>query len=198
MELLEELRSQHLSDSEDSVSWNLEPSGVFSTKSLYLRMIQGASVVHAKDVWMSPCPLKVCILIWQLARNRLPSNGQIKRHHGNSDGNCVPCHRVEDEDHIFFNCPLAQFAWSSIRQLLNVNWNPSSFANLFSSFRGLGGCTNGSCGCYLQHRAARSGPLGTILRLRGSSLNKLLTASSKCLISCRSRGLLQNVIRIWR
>jgi hypothetical protein len=46
---------------------------------------------------------------------------------------------MEDADHIFFNCPLAQFAWSSIRQLFNVNWNPSSFANLFPSFRGLGG-----------------------------------------------------------
>jgi mannosylglycoprotein endo-beta-mannosidase len=105
-ELLAELREVHISDSDDSVSWNLEPSGTFSTKSLYQRMIQGASVAHAKDVWKAACPLKVRILIWQLARDRLPSNAQIKRRHGNSDDNCVLCHVPEDAAHIFFNCPI--------------------------------------------------------------------------------------------
>jgi hypothetical protein len=98
-------------------------------------MIQGATVAHAKDVWKSACPLKVWILIWQLARNRLPSNDKIKRHHGNSDGNCVLCHRVEDVDHIFFTCPLAQFVWSCITELLNVDWNPTFFADLFAIFQ---------------------------------------------------------------
>jgi hypothetical protein len=134
-ELLDELREVHISDSDDSVSWNLEPSGTFSTKSLYQRMIQGASVAHAKDVWKAACPLKVRILIWQLARDRLPLNVQIKRHHGNSDGNCALYHVPEDAAHIFFNCPLAQFAWSCCRELLQVDWNPSSFADLFAVFQ---------------------------------------------------------------
>jgi hypothetical protein len=98
-------------------------------------MIQGASVAHAKDVWKAACPLKVRILIWQLARDRLPSNAQIKRRHGNSDGNCALCHVPEDAAHIFFNCPLAQFAWSCCRELLQVDWNPSSFADLFAIFQ---------------------------------------------------------------
>jgi hypothetical protein len=38
-ELLAELREVHISDSDDSVSWNLEPAGTFSTKSMYQRMI---------------------------------------------------------------------------------------------------------------------------------------------------------------
>jgi hypothetical protein len=110
LELLDELREVHISDFDDSVSWNLEPSGTFSTKSLYQRMIQGATVAHAKDVWKAACPLKVRILIWQLARDRFPSNAQIKRRHGYSDGNCALCHILEDAAHIFFNYPLAQFA----------------------------------------------------------------------------------------
>jgi hypothetical protein len=95
-------------------------------------MIHGASVAHAKDVWKIACPLKVCILIWQLARDRLPSNDQIKRRHGQSDGNCALCHQLEDASHIFFNCPLAQFALSSIRELLGVDWDPKCFADLFA------------------------------------------------------------------
>jgi hypothetical protein len=98
-------------------------------------MIQGATVAHAKDVWKAACPLKVRILIWQMARARLPYNAQIKHRHVNSDGNCVLCHRLEDADHIFFTCPLAQFAWSCCRELLKVDWNPNSFADLFAIFQ---------------------------------------------------------------
>jgi hypothetical protein len=98
-------------------------------------MIRGASVAHAKDVWKIACPLKVRILIWQMARDRLPSNDQIKRKHGRSDGNCALCHQLEDASHMFFTCPLAQFAWSSIRELLGVDWNPKCFADLFAIFQ---------------------------------------------------------------
>jgi hypothetical protein len=34
----------------DSVSWALEGSGIFSSHSLHLKLNQGASVAHAKDI----------------------------------------------------------------------------------------------------------------------------------------------------
>jgi hypothetical protein len=52
----------------------------------------------------------------------------------------VLSHRVEDAAHIFFTCPLAQFVWSSTRELLKVDWNPTSFGDLFAilqRFRGV-------------------------------------------------------------
>jgi hypothetical protein len=39
---------------------------------------------------------------------------------------------VEDAAHIFFTCSLSQFAWSGTCELLSVDWNPSSFADLFA------------------------------------------------------------------
>src|SRR4051794_35846407 len=36
-------------DQPDSVSWSLEPSGVFSTRSVYLGLSQGAAVTCFKD-----------------------------------------------------------------------------------------------------------------------------------------------------
>jgi hypothetical protein len=57
--LLVELAASQPSEVPDSVSWALEPSGRFSTKSLYLKLVQGAAVAHAKDVWKIACPLKV-------------------------------------------------------------------------------------------------------------------------------------------
>jgi hypothetical protein len=43
-----ELQAFGPSEDQDSVSWHLEPSGQFSTSSLYKKMIHGASVAHAK------------------------------------------------------------------------------------------------------------------------------------------------------
>jgi hypothetical protein len=43
-------------------------------------------------------------------------------------------HQVEDAAHIFFTCSLSQFAWSGTRELLPVDWNPSSFVDLFAIF----------------------------------------------------------------
>jgi hypothetical protein len=97
--------------------------------------VQGAAVAHAKDVWKIACPLKVRIFIWQLARGRLPANAQICHRHGPSDGLCKLCHTIEDVQHIFFNCPLARFAWSILREVFEVDWDPSSFADLFAIFQ---------------------------------------------------------------
>jgi hypothetical protein len=45
------------------------------------------------------------------------------------------CHTLEDAAHIFFARPLAQFTWSCYRELLQVDWNPSSFEDLFAIFQ---------------------------------------------------------------
>jgi hypothetical protein len=137
--LLGELTAFHPSEGQDSVSWALEPSGRFSTRSLYQKLVQGAAVAHAKDVWKIACPLKVRIFIWQLARGRLPANDQIRHRHGPSDGLCKLCHTIEDVQHIFFNCPLARFAWSALRDFFEVDWDPSSFADLFAIFQRFSG-----------------------------------------------------------
>jgi hypothetical protein len=71
--------------------------------------------------------LKVKIFLWQMAKGRLPSNAQIFRRHGASDGKCALCGSSETVDHFFFSCHLACFAWSGIREALGVQWNPQSF-----------------------------------------------------------------------
>jgi hypothetical protein len=50
-ELMGVLRPAALSIDPDSVSWALESSGLFSSHLLYLKLNQGASVAHAKDIW---------------------------------------------------------------------------------------------------------------------------------------------------
>jgi hypothetical protein len=57
-ELMDVLQPVALSTDPDSVSWALESSGVFSSRSLYLKINQRASVPHAKEGALHPIEIK--------------------------------------------------------------------------------------------------------------------------------------------
>jgi hypothetical protein len=130
--LVQETSSVELSSTEDSVRWDLEPNGRFSVSSLYHKINQGPSLPHEAILWSAKLPLKIKIFLWQMARGRLPSNEQINRRHGASNGRCALCGRIESVDHIFFTCDLAAFAWSGIREAFGVQWNPRTFQDFFT------------------------------------------------------------------
>jgi hypothetical protein len=124
-------------EEQDKVSWSLEPSGFFSTRSMYKALSAGPQVQLAELLWTPSIPLKSKIFSWQLARGRLPSNDQLLLRRGPSNGNCALCGLPEDVDHIFFNCSLAQFMWSGLRDMFSVNWSPASrqdWLNILANF----------------------------------------------------------------
>jgi hypothetical protein len=82
-------------------------------------------------IWKACLPLKIKIFTWQLAINCLPSSEQINHRHGPTDMFCVLCGQIESADHIFFSCGFAAFMWSGVRAMLQVTWNPTSFAQFF-------------------------------------------------------------------
>jgi hypothetical protein len=74
-----------------SISWCLEQSGKFSTRSLYLALCKKPDVLLTRFIWDNHLPLKIKIFTWQLSRGRLPSNEQIHSQGGRADGLCDLC-----------------------------------------------------------------------------------------------------------
>jgi hypothetical protein len=66
---------------EDEIKWFLEPSGGYSTSSMYMRLPHGAAVTHFKDVWRMKVPPQIRVFLWQLIRGRLPSCEQVAKWH---------------------------------------------------------------------------------------------------------------------
>jgi hypothetical protein len=92
----------------------LRSKGKFSVSSLYRKINQGPSLPHEKLIWKAKLPLKNKIFLWHMTKGKMPANEQIRRRHGNSDGNYALCGQVESVNHIFFSCVLASFVWSGI------------------------------------------------------------------------------------
>ena len=61
----------------DVLSWHLEPSGRFSTRSLYQAIVPSPGPVELTVLWEIKIPLKICIFLWQWVHGRLPSSTQI-------------------------------------------------------------------------------------------------------------------------
>ncbi|KAE8801927.1 hypothetical protein D1007_22437 [Hordeum vulgare] len=59
------LSSPDIDSSMDHMSWCLEPSGRFSTRSLYRAIIPSSAPVALTSVWDIRLPLKIGIFLWQ-------------------------------------------------------------------------------------------------------------------------------------
>jgi hypothetical protein len=131
-ELCSVVEELDLEDTSDRISWSLEPSGSFSSRSLYLAICKRPEVHLIKYLWSYALPLQIKIFTW-LARGRLPSNDQILSRNGPSKGNCALCGDLEHVDHIFFQCTLAQFLCSGVCEMFRVEWNPDACGGVIFS-----------------------------------------------------------------
>jgi hypothetical protein len=128
-----------MEDEADAVSWSLEPSGRYSTSSMYLCLSHGATITCFRDVWETRVPPKIKIFLWQLIQSRLPSCEQVVKRMGPSNGLCALCGDIEDCNHIFFTCPLARFMWAGARDVLQCDWNPAGAGEFLAIAEGLSG-----------------------------------------------------------
>jgi hypothetical protein len=126
-------------EGEDEVRWALEPSGEYSTNSMYCKLSQGGAIAHFKEVWRNRVPPKIRVFLWQLIRGRLPAGDQLVKRRGPSNGSCAFCGEWETCDHIFFTCHIARFMWAGIRDLLACSWDPAGAADFVAIANGLTG-----------------------------------------------------------
>jgi hypothetical protein len=128
--LMREIETLRLADSPDPMSWVLEPSGRFTVQSLYRKLCEGTPSKFFGAIWQLAIPSRIRIFLSQLVRKRLPTNANIRHRRGPSTGRCALCGDIEDTNHIFFECGLAKFLWSAVKELLSYSWNPSCFADV--------------------------------------------------------------------
>ena len=131
------LHEPDLSTDDDRARWRLEPSGQFSTKSLYLAIAPSLGHEALSSIWEIRLPLKIRIFLWQWIRGRLPSGVEVLKRNGPGDGCCPLCGPEEDSNHIFFTCVSAQFLWSCFREIVGGSWDHNNFPALFAELQAI-------------------------------------------------------------
>ena len=133
--MMTKLERINLTEEDDRVTWKLDKSGKFSTRSMY-RYITFAGVVDVRmmEIWNTKIPLKVKIFLWMAWHDRIQTAQQFRRR--NWDGSKVCKFRGKDEtvDHLLFQCSIAVVTWCCVRNSLGWSRSPSSINNFQEVF----------------------------------------------------------------
>nr|KAJ0195178.1 hypothetical protein LSAT_V11C700343740 [Lactuca sativa] len=107
-------------------SWSLEPSGVFSVRSLRCH-IDNLYLPDSDGIWSwNPLtPGKLNILAWRICHGKLPTMVNLAKIGIWSSNLCRICHGdPESENHIFLECPVSKEVWQLICKWWRLLDNP--------------------------------------------------------------------------
>ncbi|KAD4180076.1 hypothetical protein E3N88_28667 [Mikania micrantha] len=119
--------------------WNVDGNNKFSTKLCrdWIEDQHGLAPVH-NIFWLKWVPPKVLCLVWRLSLNRVPVLVNLGSRGIQLQSLRCPLCLLEDEDeeHLFFRCPLAQEIWRRISWWAGVDFVYSgSIHNILTSIR---------------------------------------------------------------
>jgi len=111
----------------------LEKSEKYSTKSLYkLMTFGGVRDVQMMRIWNCNIPLKVKKFLWMAAQDRIQSSVQLKKKQWSGPEKYAVCDQLESTYHILFQCPVAVYLWSFLRDSFGWLKSPTSCVEFFS------------------------------------------------------------------
>jgi len=125
---------QHISldnVSSDKVSWALEKTKMFTTKSLYRFLSsRGMPSRIAGIIWKCRIPLKIKFFLWQTFNDKLPVGQALLKRGWKGDGKCCLCGVLETINHLLFECVLAKWFWVVIQEVFYERDIPKSLQEL--------------------------------------------------------------------
>lgn len=95
---------------------------------------RGVTSRIAGIIWKSKVPLKIKFFLWQMVNDKLQVAGNQIKKAWKGDSKCCLCSCFESVDHVFFQCHLAKFVWSVIRDIFHLRSVPNTLNDFTSSW----------------------------------------------------------------
>ena len=131
--LCSRLISVNLSNEPDKSVWKLTDSGKFTTKSMYLDLMNGHTRYLHKYLWKVKIPLKIKIFMWFLNSKVLLTKDNLAKRRWTGSQKCCFCDTNETVHHLFLACPFAKIVWRMIYFAYNIP-PPANINNMFGNW----------------------------------------------------------------
>ena len=111
----------------DSLKWELNASGIFTTKSTFLNLTKRFPIafVLVCTIWKIKVPKKVKFFLWSLSYRSLNTHDKLQRklHYATLNPSmCCLCFRNEETlDQLFLHCEFVMKGWSFLFRILNLD-----------------------------------------------------------------------------
>ena len=133
LHLVQRLMFVQLSQDDDSYTWKLTESGLFSVKSMYADLMNGHTRFLHKYLWKLKVPLKIKIFMWFMYRKVLLTKDNLARRNWTGCTKCVFCQQEETVEHLFITCNFAKHIWRLVHFTFSIH-PPTSITNLFGNW----------------------------------------------------------------
>ena len=112
--LVAQIAHVQLVDGSDMFRWDLNNSGSFTVRSLYLHLLDRQPPFRHKMIWKLKTPLKIKIFLWFLQREILLTKDNLAKKNWTGNQKCCGCNSNETIELFFLDCPYARMVWRII------------------------------------------------------------------------------------
>ena len=105
-------RSIIFTDTEDSLIWQFESKGIYSSKSLYAVInFRGVQPIYTPAVWDLKVPPRIQGFLWLFSQNKIMTCDNLRKRGIRKPLECIHCKEMESVHHLFFECVVARVVW---------------------------------------------------------------------------------------
>ena len=115
-----------LTEQEDDLIWDLDPSGAYTPKAGYLMLSAEAGgreeVWWWRKLWKLKCPSKARLFMWCVLENRVSTWDILQKRSFQGPGWCALCKKeLEMIPHLFINCSFTIAVWKECMSQVGLN-----------------------------------------------------------------------------
>lgn len=125
LEILEIAKTIRLEDSlQDSLIWQYESNGSYSSKSLYAIInFRGVQPIYLPAVWDLKIPPRIQNFLWLFSQNKIMTRDNLRKRGLPKPLECSLCKDFEYVTHLFFDCLISRLLWEEVFEIFKVRIN---------------------------------------------------------------------------